>query len=159
MLTGVLHCRRTIQHFVAMLKTEPRSDATDRAAKALYTFAGRGACTGAMIRVAGGIQRLLAVASECVGSRAAEDALGTLAHLVMQETANQEAICAGGGIPILISQLLNLPDETNPDEDQPSRYADSMLSVMVMCSQSSRVKQTVQQAVASLPAGEPLGSP
>jgi len=122
---------------------------TAKAASVLYRLAGQGAEHGNSIRSEGGIPALLAVMQDedvRTHSKAAEDSLGTLAHLVMQGTANQESLVAAGALRILVDLLC----ERRP-EDQCARYADSMLTVMAMASQSNDVKLAVTEACAALP--------
>jgi len=76
----------------------------------------------------------------------AEYALGALAHLGMQRTANQEALCEAGGLSILVDILRSIPPEENL-----ARYADSILTAMAMSSQSAQIKQKVMNAAEELP--------
>jgi len=124
------------------------------AAMEIYQLVGQGEQLGDEMREAGAIPGLVAVAKDItleasVGDGiglAAEFALGALAHLGMQKTANHEALCAAGGLPVLFDIIRSLPPE-----DQCARYAESLLTIMAMSSQSAHVKQEVIDAAVALP--------
>lgn len=135
------------QALVERLKIAALPEEETQAASDLYQLAGQEAAGGDAIRAAGGIPLLLQLAAwgSDTNTLAAEHALGALAHMTMQRVCNHDEILAAGGLAVL-THLLHR-------HDQAAQYADSMLSVMVLSSQSAPLKQAVKQAVAALPAG------
>ena len=138
----------TLREATCVVGSQFHTSSALEAAWQVYKLAGQGAHNGDGIREAGGIPVLLAVVAGTADaeSLAAELALGTLAHLGMQCTANHEALCAAGGLLILLALLRNHP------ATQCAQYADSILTVMAMSSQSAHVRQAVTEAAAALPA-------
>ena len=136
----------------------PCEETAAGAALEIYKLVGQGTSNGDEIREAGAIPQLVAMVSDAITQgpmtagaavddlMVAEYALGTLAHLGMQRTANQEALCEAGGLSKLVDILSSVPPE-----DQCARYADSILTVMAMSSQSAQIKQNVVDATAELP--------
>ncbi|KAL3906443.1 MAG: hypothetical protein SGPRY_010543 [Prymnesium sp.] len=106
---------------VGLLKARVGSE---DACAAIRTLASRGT-HGDSIRSAGGIPPLFRVIREGAGLRGAEYASCALAHLVMQRSANREALLTAGGVPLLMGLL--------HARNQAAEYAASILGALLLC--------------------------
>ena len=115
----------------------------EHAVAALRVLASRGT-HGDSIREAGAIPLLLQVVQDGAGAEGVEHASGALAHLMMQRSANREALHAAGGVPLLVGLLLA--------ESHAAEYAASSLGALVLCG-SPAASEAARSAVLVLPPG------
>ena len=114
---------------------------SENATAAIRVLASRGT-HGDSIREAGGIPLLLRVLRDAESTAGVEHASGALAHLVMQRSANREAVCGHGGVPLLVAQLHR--SSTAAD------YAAASLGTMAICGPPAAV-EAIREGLASLP--------
>lgn len=114
---------------------------SENATAAIRVLASRGT-HGDSIREAGGIPMLLRVLRDAESTAGVEHASGALAHLVMQRSANREAVCGHGGVPLLVAQLHR--SSTAAD------YAAASLGTMAICGPPAAV-EAIREGLVSLP--------